>query len=280
MDDLLKSFSKAQKAYSSTESDFDSYISQTKKSIELASLNSFLLQRFFPSLAELQIFKDDEKHQTSAQTPLFLDQFSVQNSKNPKTLQSFDEVISNTKIFFKKIPKIFTIEHIHDTEISDSFIEDLFGNLLTLITSNENLFVFYLERVTLFLLFQDMVKKRKRFFSLGEKFIWNEQFIFKEFMGVIMKRAIKILRDLFLVQAEGKAQDEHIQSAVMNLFEMVIKELPIEIKTILYAILVSFNNTKNENAYFWNDNIVSVQTPGMTFRFEEGSNINTLVGAL
>lgn len=63
----------------------------------------------------------------------------------------------------------------------------------------------------------------------------------------------------------------------MNLFEMVIKELPIEIKTILYTILVSFNNTKSENAYFWNDNITSVQTPGMTFRFEEGSNINTLV---
>ena len=66
----------------------------------------------------------------------------------------------------------------------------------------------------------------------------------------------------------------------MNLFEMVIKELPIEIKTIIYTILISFNNTKSDNAYFWNDNIVSINTPGMAFRFEEGSNINTLVDNL
>lgn len=200
MDELLKSFSKAQKAYSSTETDFDSYIVHTQKSIQLASLNSFLLQKFFPSLAELHIFKDEEKGQTSSQMPLFLDQFSVESSNNPNTIQSFEEIISNIKIFFKNIPKVFAIEHIHQTEVSESFIEDLFANLLALITSNENLFVYYLERVTLFLLFQDVAKQRKRFFSFGEKFIWNEQFIFKEFMGIIMKRAIKILRDLFLVQ--------------------------------------------------------------------------------
>lgn len=64
----------------------------------------------------------------------------------------------------------------------------------------------------------------------------------------------------------------------MHLFEMVIKELPIEIKTVIYALLISFSHSKTENAYFWNDNLVSVQTPGMTFRFEEGSKINTLVG--
>jgi hypothetical protein len=58
---------------------------------------------------------------------------------------------------------------------------------------------------------------------------------------------------------------------------MVIKELPIEIKTIIYTLLISFNNAKNENAYIWNDNIASIQTPGMAFRFDEGSNINTLV---
>ena len=61
---------------------------------------------------------------------------------------------------------------------------------------------------------------------------------------------------------------------------MVIKELPIEIKTIIYTILISFDNTKSDNAYFWNDNIVSINTPGTAFRFEEGSNINTLVGKL
>ena len=200
MDELLKSFSKAQKAYSSTEIDFESYISKTQKSIQLASLNSFLLQKFFPSLAKLHIFKDDEKGQQSSQRPLFLDHFSVENSKNPKTIESFEEIITNIKIFFKKIPKVFAIENINNTEVSESLIEDLFNNLLALITSNENLFVYYLERVTLFLLFQDMVKKRKRFFSFGERFIWNEQYIFKEFMGIIMKRAIKILRDLFLIE--------------------------------------------------------------------------------
>ena len=58
---------------------------------------------------------------------------------------------------------------------------------------------------------------------------------------------------------------------------MVIKELPIEIKTIIYTILVSFDNVKQENAYFWNENIVSIQTPNYAFRFDENSKINTLV---
>lgn len=205
MDELLKSFSSAQKAYASTEGEFEAYVSQTQKSIELASLNSFLLQRFFPSLAELRIFKDEEKARPSLQRPLFLDQFSVENSKSPKTLESFEEIISNMKVFFKKLPKVFALENIHSIEVPESLAEDLFANLLALITSNENLFVFYLERLTLFLLFQDMVKKRKRFFSFGERFIWNEQYIFKEFMGVIMKRAIKILRDLFLLRVRALA---------------------------------------------------------------------------
>ena len=61
---------------------------------------------------------------------------------------------------------------------------------------------------------------------------------------------------------------------------MVIKELPIEIKTIVYTILISFNNTKNENAYFWNHNIAKEKNPVKSFRFEEGSNINTLVSKL
>lgn len=72
-------------------------------------------------------------------------------------------------------------------------------------------------------------------------------------------------------------EDSDIEAAVMNLFQMVIKELPIEIKTIIYTILISFNTAKNENAYKKIDNMVSIQTPGMTFRFDEGSNINTLV---
>ena len=199
---LLSSFSKAKKMYSSTELEFDKYIKETQKSIKIASLNSFLLQKFFSSLADLQIFKEDEQNFIMCQKPLFLDQFSLEETSNPKLNENFEEVIANLKIFFKKFPKMFAIENINETEISESLVEDLFNNILTLVTSNENLFVYYLEKLTLFLVFQDKVKQRKRFFSLGEKFLWTEQYIFKEFMGIIMKRAIKIIRDLFLIKVK------------------------------------------------------------------------------
>lgn len=200
MDVLLESFSRAKKTYSSTESEFDMYIEETQESIELASLNCFLLQRFFSSFAELQIFKDEEQKFPSSQSPLFLDRFCVKETTRKVILEDFEQVMSNLKIFFKKFPKIFVIEKIHDLELPEFLVEDLLTNLLTLLTSNENLCVYYLERLTVFLLFQDLIKKRKRFFSYGEKFIWNEQTIFKEFMSVITKRAIKILKDLFLIK--------------------------------------------------------------------------------
>ena len=212
MDELLTSFSKAKKAYSSTEKEFDSFVSETQKSIKLASLNSFLLQTFFSSLAELQIFKDEEVVDKFSQKPIFLDRFCVEESPNPKVKEDYEQVVANLKIFFKKFPKIFVIENIQEVQLPEPLIEDLFSNLLMLVTSNENLFVFYLERLTLFLLFQDMIKQRKRFFSYGEKFIWNEQYIFKEFMSTIMKRAIKVIRDLFLVKVsldKGSRREAH-----------------------------------------------------------------------
>jgi hypothetical protein len=75
-------------------------------------------------------------------------------------------------------------------------------------------------------------------------------------------------------------KEKDIETAVINLFKMVIKELPVEIKTIIYTLLISFNNTKTENAYILNENIASIQKPTMAFRFEDGSKINTLVRKL
>lgn len=58
---------------------------------------------------------------------------------------------------------------------------------------------------------------------------------------------------------------------------MVINEFPIEIKTVIYSILISFNNIKSENAYFWNENVTSIKAQRPAFRFDDGADINTLV---
>lgn len=70
-----------------------------------------------------------------------------------------------------------------------------------------------------------------------------------------------------------------MEEAIYDLFLNVIKGLPIEIKTIFYAILISFYGEKTDNAYFWNANITSVNVPiEKAFRFVDDPNINTLVG--
>lgn len=196
MESLLKCFSRAQKSYSSTETAFDSYIAKTQLAIETNTTNSFLIQKFFSVLAELEIFKDsDQKHLKAEEDVLYLDKFEG-DDKATTVQENYEEIIQNLKIFFKKIPKIFRAENVQVLELKEEFIKDMFCNIKNLSTSNENLFIYFLERFSVFLLCQDVLKNRKRFFGYGEKFLWTDEYIFKEYMGAIMNKGLKHIKDL------------------------------------------------------------------------------------
>ena len=69
-----------------------------------------------------------------------------------------------------------------------------------------------------------------------------------------------------------------IREGVLTLFSVIIKEFPVEIKTIIHSILISFSDTKSSNTVFREDNYSSISNPiRAEINFDDLETIETMV---